>query len=164
MATSATNETTVQASYGEDHDRLDGLMASYRQWKHTDFGRAREAFKEFNKGLKRHILWEESILFPLFEEKTGMRALGPTVVMRAEHRDIGRWLEALHDKVRRHDVATEPEEDALCRTLLAHNQKEENVLYPALDRMLTVEEKAAVFKKMEELPEESYQTCCGSAV
>jgi len=94
VPSSATNEMTVQVSYAEDHDRLDQLMAAYRQCKQTDFARAKEAFKEFKQGLQRHILWEESILFPLFEEKTGMRDCGPTVAMRAEHREIGRWLEA----------------------------------------------------------------------
>lgn len=160
MPSSATNEMTVQVSYAEDHDRLDQLMAAYRQCKQTDFARAKEAFKEFKQGLQRHILWEESILFPLFEEKTGMRDCGPTVAMRAEHREIGRWLEALHEKVRTHDLATDQEEDALCRTLLAHNQKEESVLYPAIDRLLSAEEKAGVFKRMGELPQETYQTCC----
>jgi len=72
-----------------------------------------------------------------------MRDCGPTVVMRAEHRETGRWLEALHEKVRTHDVATHQEEDALCRTLLAHNQKEESVLYPAMDRQLRVIKHAA---------------------
>jgi iron-sulfur cluster repair protein YtfE (RIC family) len=155
------NETTVQASFAEDHDRLDRLLETYRRLKRVDFAKAREAFREFKTGLQRHILWEEGILFPLFEEKTGMHDHGPTMVMRAEHREIGRRLEALHDKVRRQDVNSEVEEQSLLQALSAHNQKEENVLYPALDRLSSREERAAAFKKMEELPEEAYRACCG---
>jgi iron-sulfur cluster repair protein YtfE (RIC family) len=94
------NDQTVQASFAEDHDRLDQLFETYRRLKRIDFAQAKQAFKEFKFGLQRHIIWEESVLFPLFEKKTGMRDVGPTAVMRAEHREIGRRLEALHDKDR----------------------------------------------------------------
>ena len=155
------SESTVQASFAHDHDRLDQLLATYRELKRVDFARAKQAFREFKFGLQRHIIWEETILFPLFEDKTGLHDRGPTVVMRAEHREIGRRLEALHDKVRRQDVDSEREEEDLIQALLVHNQKEENVLYPAIDRFASEEERAAAFKQMEELPEEAYRTCCG---
>jgi iron-sulfur cluster repair protein YtfE (RIC family) len=158
------NEATVQGRFAQDHDRLDRLLETYRRLKRIDFARAKGAFKEFKTGLQRHILWEEGILFPLFEEKTGLRDQGPTAVMRAEHREIGRCLEALHDKVRRQDVDSDPEEQGLMRALFAHNQKEENVLYPAIDRLSSADEKVAAFKRMEELPEEAYRTCCHDAV
>jgi regulator of cell morphogenesis and NO signaling len=155
------NEITVSASFADDHDRLDSLLETYRRQKRVDFAAARQAFKEFKFGLQRHIIWEETVLFPLFEEKTGMHDQGPTAVMRAEHREIGRRLEALHDKVRKQDVNSDREEEELIQALSVHNQKEENVLYPAIDRMSSQEEKTAAFKKMEELPEEAYRTCCG---
>ena len=155
------SDLTVQASFAHDHDRLDQLLETYRRLKGVDFAQAKQAFREFKFGLQRHIIWEETVLVPLFEEKTGMRDRGPTAVMRAEHREIGRCLEALHDKVRRQDADSDPEEQALLRALFAHNQKEENVLYPAIDRLSSAEEKAAAFKTMEELPEEAYRTCCG---
>jgi iron-sulfur cluster repair protein YtfE (RIC family) len=154
-------DQTVQASFAEDHDRLDQLLETYRRLKRVDFAQAKQAFREFKFGLQRHIIWEETVLFPLFEKKTGMRDFGPTAVMRAEHREIGRRLEALHDKVRRQDVESDREEQSLLQALFAHNQKEENVLYPAIDRLSSEEERAAAFKTMEELPEEAYRTCCG---
>jgi regulator of cell morphogenesis and NO signaling len=155
------NDQTVQASFADDHDRLDELLATYRRSKRVDFDRAKRAFKQFKVGLQQHILREEGVLFPLFEEKTGMRDNGPTVVMRAEHRGIARRLEAIHDKVRVHDVDTDQEEEALVEILSAHNHKEENILYPAIDRMLNDEEEAAAFRKMEELAGEARQACCG---
>ncbi len=151
---------TVQASFAHDHGRLDQLLETYRRLKRADFARAKQAFREFKFGLQRHIIWEETVLFPLFEDKSGMHDRGPTAVMRAEHREIGRRLEALHDKVRRQDADSDREEEELLQALAAHNQKEENVLYPAIDRLSSAEERAAAFKKMEELPEEAYRTCC----
>ena len=82
------NEQSVSIYYGQDHDRLDDLFTKHQQLKRTDFAKAKEYFKEFKFGLQRHIVWEEDILFPLFEEKTGMRGGGPTAVMRMEHRII----------------------------------------------------------------------------
>ncbi len=154
------NDQTVQVSFAHDHDRLDQLLETYRRLKRVDFAQAKQAFREFKFGLQRHIIWEETVLFPLFEERTGMRDRGPTAVMRAEHREIGRRLEALHAKVRAHDADSDREEEELLQALAAHNQKEENVLYPAIDRLTTAAEKTAAFKKMEELPAEAYQTCC----
>jgi len=154
------SESTVQVSLAHDHDRLDQLLERYRQLKRVDFAKAKQAFREFKFGLQRHIISEETIFFPLFEDKTGMREHGPTAVMRAEHREIGRRLEALHDKVRCQDMDSEREEEALLQALFAHNQKEENVLYPAIDRLSSAEEKADALRKMQDLPEEAYRHCC----
>jgi regulator of cell morphogenesis and NO signaling len=159
----AGKDVSVQESFAHDHDRLDEFLQTYRRLKRVDFAKAKEAFKEFKFGLQRHIIWEESVLFPLFEEKTGMRDHGPTVVMRAEHREIGHRLEMLHDKVRRQDLDSDREEQNLIQALFAHNQKEENVLYPAIDRLASEDERAEAFKKMDALLEEAYRTCCGQA-
>lgn len=153
-------ESSVQSSLAHDHDQLDQLLENYRQWKRTDFVKAKEAFRAFKFGLQRHIISEETILFPLFEDKSGMRDQGPTAVMRAEHREIGRRLEALHEKVRQQDVNSDREEGELVHALAVHNQKEENILYPAIDRLASAAEKAAALRKIEELPEEAYRTCC----
>jgi regulator of cell morphogenesis and NO signaling len=158
------NEREVTSALENDHERLDQLLDTYRRLKRVDFAAAKRAFKEFKMGLQRHVHWEEDVLFLLFEDKTGMRDRGPTLVMRTEHREIGRRLNALHDKVRAGDVDSDREEDALFEALFAHNHKEENVLYPTLDRLLSAEEKAAAFKRMEEMPEEVYRTCCGHSV
>lgn len=152
---------SIQSAFATDHDRLDGFFVSFQTWKRTDFAKAREAFKEFKFGLQRHIIWEETILFPLFEKKTGMYQTGPTEVMRQEHRQIGDCLEAIHKKVQQRDPNSDAEERSLLAILVAHNQKEETVLYPALDRLLSDEEKAAASDAMEKIPEEAYQVCCG---
>ena len=66
-------------SYEQDHDRLDELFKTFQQLKRSDFPKAKEAFKEFKFGLQRHIVWEEDLLFPLWEKKTGMSEGGPTL-------------------------------------------------------------------------------------
>lgn len=150
----------ISEYFEKDHDRLDGLFLSYQNWKRTDFAKAREFFVSFKFGLQRHIIWEEEILFPLFERKTGITQ-GPTHVMRLEHRMIGEALEAIHRKVKNSDPESDKEEKALLDVLASHNMKEEHILYPAIDTHSDEADVQQVFRQMEELPEERYQQCCG---
>jgi regulator of cell morphogenesis and NO signaling len=151
----------ITAYYGADHDRLDALFNKYREKKQEDATAAKPYFREFFKGLRRHIVWEEDVLFPFFEKVSGS-ALGPTQVMRQEHRMIGEILERMHEKVRALDPNTNAEEEALISVLKPHNDKEENILYPAIDQCAGPGEAAELFLKMEEIPEDRLQACCGS--
>ncbi|OGQ47763.1 MAG: hypothetical protein A3H42_05390 [Deltaproteobacteria bacterium RIFCSPLOWO2_02_FULL_46_8] len=155
------NNTTIAAYYEVDHNRLDELFEAFHLWKRKDFPKAKEFFREFKFGLQRHIVWEEEILFPLFEEKTGMRDCGPTAVMRMEHRQIKAALEAIHEKVKAKNPDSDTDEEQLISILSQHNQKEENILYPGIDHALQNDERKQVFQKMKEIPEERFQHCCG---
>ncbi|MDE1920823.1 MAG: hemerythrin domain-containing protein [Candidatus Omnitrophica bacterium] len=146
--------------YKHDHDELDGYFLKFQELKDKDYPQAKEYFKKFKFGLQRHIVWEEEILFPLFEAKTGMRDYGPTAVMRGEHRQIGEYLEAVHKKVQRNDPDSGQQEQMLWYYLKSHNEKEENMLYPAIDGQTSAEEQEKVFNAMHSLPEERYKTCC----
>lgn len=150
---------TISEYFGKDHDRLDELFKDFQKNKHTDFLKAKEAFRKFKFSLQRHIIWEEDILFPLFEKKTGMTN-GPTHVMRMEHRQIGGYLEGVHNKVKEGDPNTDPEEQSLLSVLLQHNLKEENILYPAIDNLMDESARKDVFKMMQEIPKERYEKCC----
>ncbi|OQC67741.1 MAG: iron-sulfur cluster repair di-iron protein [Verrucomicrobia bacterium ADurb.Bin006] len=141
------NHNSIQQYYGDDHDRLDGLFREYQSGKAADPVGAIRAFEEFKAGLERHIVWEEEILFPAFESKTG-RVDGPTAVMRSEHRQIRGFLAAIAEKLARNDVRTEHEEAGLLSVLGPHNQKEESILYPMIDRLTPAEERAEVFAAM----------------
>ena len=156
------SEKPISTFFEEDHDRLDGLFKLFQSLKRSEFGRAKEAFKEFKFGLQRHIVWEEDLLFPLWEEKTGMSEGGPTSVMRREHRQIGECLEAIHQKVADQNPESDQEEQALLVLLGSHNMKEERVLYPAIDNVTSDQEREAVYRAMKEIPEERYRVCCGS--
>ena len=100
------------------------------------------------------------MLFPLWEQKTGMAEGGPTQVMRMEHRQIGRCLEAIHKNVQEDDPESDQDEQTLLALLAAHNQKEERILYPSIDSVLSDPERASVFDDMQKIPEERYQVCC----
>ncbi len=138
---------TVLGFMGEDHDRLDGIFKEFKNAKNTNKNKAKILFSEFKNGLQRHIEWEEEILFPLFENKTGMRDEGPTAVMRMEHRTIKDFLEKIHSGLGR-NVQTNNLEEELVLVLTEHNGKEEDILYPWIDNSADEEEKKEAFAKM----------------
>jgi iron-sulfur cluster repair protein YtfE (RIC family) len=154
-------EETITMFYEEDHDRLDELFKTFQRLKRSDFAKAKEAFKEFKVGLQRHIVWEEDLLFPLWEEKTGMSDGGPTFVMRQEHRQIGQLLESIHARVAAQNPDSDQEEQLLLNVLGSHNMKEERVLYPSIDNVTSATERETVFRNMKTIPEDRYNSCCG---
>ncbi|MFI5349039.1 MAG: hemerythrin domain-containing protein [Elusimicrobiota bacterium] len=151
---------TITEHFAADHDKLDALFTEFQSLKRKDPAAAKEKFKAFLKGLTRHIVWEEDVLFPIFEERTGMKDSGPTAVMRMEHRQIKGHLDAIHDKVRVGDANSDAAEKALLEVLKAHNMKEEAVLYPAIDQGLDRAGLDAAQKAMDAIPEERYACCC----
>ena len=152
---------TITAFYEQDHDRLDALFKTFQQLKRSDFPKAKEAFTAFKIGLQRHIVWEEDLLFPLWEKETGITEGGATSVMRTEHRQIGQHLEAIHQKVVEQNPDSDHEEQALLSVHGSHNKKEERVLYPGIDRVTSAEERETVFQNMKNIPEERHKLCCG---
>jgi len=153
-------QQTVTAFYEKDHDRLDELFKTFQTSKRLDFVKAKEAFKEFKIGLQRHIVWEEELLFPMWEEKTGMIEDGPTPVMRFEHEQIKQLLEAIHRKVEEQNLDTDQDEQTLSNLLSSHNRKEERALYPAIDNVISPDERARVFSDMKTILEDRYNVCC----
>lgn|SRR5574341_963599 len=145
----------------QDHDRLDDIFKNFRTVKNEDLKKAKPLFHDFKIGLQKHIVWEEEILFPIFEKKTGMYETGPTAVMRMEHRQIKDFLEKIHDKILKGEAKGIDElEGGLIEVLTAHNMKEESILYPWIDDEISETEREKVFKEMKDLPPEKYNQCC----
>jgi regulator of cell morphogenesis and NO signaling len=133
-----------------DHDRLDGLeQRTFELFATGDVAGAGATWTEFSFGLRRHIGFEEEILFPAFEEKVGLPPnAGPTAVMRQEHREIERLIAAI-GRALAGEGAPLPFRSDLHRVLGQHNEKEERVLYPGADQLLSAEERDAVVARIQ---------------
>lgn len=115
------------------HRRLDELFD--RVEIATEIGSWSEARPKLGKvrpSLEEHFRIEEEFMFPSFEAFT--RALGgPTAAMRAEHREIGRFLDVIERLLR--DEQPLGEIGAAFEAILdTHNAKEEQSLYPLFER------------------------------
>ncbi len=153
----------VSNFFTHDHDELDGNFEKFQEHKRTNYPLAKEYFKRFKFGLQRHIVWEEEFLFPLFEQVTGI-INGPTQVMRQEHRQIEAALEAVHKKVQKADPDSNVQEQGLLSVLKTHNDKEEYVIYPAIDQAASKDQLQTLRTKMDALPPERYKVCCNQHV
>jgi len=92
--------------------------------------------RAFLYNMELHFQREETILFPAFEERTGMTQ-GPTQVMRSEHEQI---RGVLNEMKKSYEAADYQKIFDRAETLLIlvqqHNSKEENMLYPMCDQHL----------------------------
>lgn len=128
----------VNEALAWDHDRLEDLeAAAFRARAEGDLAAAFDLYAEFAFGLRRHIGFEEDLLFPAFEAATGMPpTAGPTGVMRAEHREILRLLGEIELGIGDAAAPVAALRASFHAVLGEHNVKEEQVLYPATDDAL----------------------------
>lgn len=97
---------------------------------------AKRLFSEFYRTTNHHFDMEEQELFVTFEKRTGMTG-GPTQMMRFEHQQLRKQLEAMSkalDENRFDDFFGIGE--SMMIMLQQHNMKEEQMLYPMIDRAL----------------------------
>ena len=127
---------SVTEHLATDHRRLDAILAEVRSLVQAGaLPQAGTRFTEFQCGLDHHIDVEEQILFPLFEQMTGLRDGGPTFVMRGEHVEIHRLMDDTTAVLQTGDQAqADAALDSLMDVLASHNMKEERVIYPMTDR------------------------------
>jgi hemerythrin-like domain-containing protein len=125
-----------------DHDQLDRIFDDLaRMMEDQEYERADHTLGEAIARLHRHLRLEETLLFPLFEERTGL--CGPTAILRQEHRALETALESLRVAVEAADAAAfRRAYEAFQSIQPQHELKEEVVLFPALDRALGDDEMA----------------------
>lgn len=130
---------SIQETMTDDHRRCDDLFAESEEFVANDsWGAGAARFEEFAAALERHFKMEEEVLFPRFEESTGMTG-GPTEVMRSEHAQMRLLLEDLAEAVGNRDSEGYlGQAETLLIIMQQHNVKEEQMLYPMADESLGV--------------------------
>jgi regulator of cell morphogenesis and NO signaling len=134
-----------------DHARLDALeAAAFESRARGALAQARDVFADFAHGLRRHIGFEEQLLFPEFETRCRLvQEDGPTRVMRAEHDAILRIVRAMETQIDDLEAPIELGRIELRQLQRDHDLKEELIFYPALDRILDAEESDRVVARIQ---------------
>jgi uncharacterized protein (DUF2249 family)/hemerythrin-like domain-containing protein len=143
----------VNEALAWDHDRLDDLEASaFTARDRGYFEEAKAIYSVFAHGLRRHIRFEEELLFPEFETRAGVPAeSGPTAVMRDEHREILDCLERIEKAIGDRRAPIDSLRHALHLVLANHNLKEEKIVYPMTDRALGEQDRDALVARVQAL-------------
>lgn len=90
----------------------------------------------FLRKIERHIEIEEELLFPAFEETTGMTT-GPTETMCMEHEQMRGMFAQMRAAIEAKDAKQYlGVAETLLNLLQQHNMKEESMMYPMLDQAL----------------------------
>ena len=142
---------SVNEALSWDHDRLDDLESrAFKAREAGDFAEAKALYTVFSFGLRRHIRFEEELLFPAFEAKAGFPTeMGPTAVMRDEHREILECLDRIEQAIGDGAIPLESLRHGLHLVLGNHNLKEENIVYPMTDQALGEQEGDALVARIQ---------------
>ena len=130
MDTIASFLTTDHRACDEEFANLENTVASLN-WEESQ-----KKLEKFSSDLLHHFDMEEKVMFPAFEENTGMTQ-GPTMVMRIEHSQMKAILEDLKADIEKKDknhffgVS-----ESLMMLMQQHNMKEEQMLYKMADMHL----------------------------
>ncbi len=136
-----------------DHEHLDALeQRAFAALVAGERAAARQLYTAFHRGLNRHIRFEEEVLFPVFDVKAGLPHGGPTAFMRAEHREIRMLLEDVVRAVDDGPSAVAEPRQALRAFLSEHDRKEESILYPGADLLLSEAESDALVARIQAYP------------
>lgn len=131
---------TISSYMTRDHHRCDELFAQAEAAvSGQDWAVIATELRVFLDSMQHHFKMEEEVLFPAFEQRTGM-SMGPTQVMRMEHVQMRELFDAMADAVKQQD---RDEFLGQAETLLVmmqqHNMKEEQMLYHMADQALADE-------------------------
>jgi hemerythrin-like domain-containing protein len=129
--------TTICEFLAPDHKRCDNLFAvAEAAAANNDWDCAEAGFNLFQEAMLHHFAMEEEVIFPAFEERTGMRQ-GPTSVMRSEHLQMTGMFKQMSEAIDRKDTnAYLGDADTLLIIMQQHNIKEEQMLYQMADQAL----------------------------
>ncbi|WP_246540125.1 hemerythrin domain-containing protein [sulfur-oxidizing endosymbiont of Gigantopelta aegis] len=129
---------TISAFMTSHHKECDEQFAQAEESvANGDWTLGSKQWQAFSAELEKHFTREETILFPEFEEQTGMTG-GPTQMMRMEHEQMRALVNEINtaseNKDKDHFLALT---ETLMITMQQHNMKEEQILYPMTDQSLS---------------------------
>ncbi|MDT8451217.1 MAG: hemerythrin domain-containing protein [Gammaproteobacteria bacterium] len=130
----------IKKLMSQDHKDCDLLFAKAETAVSSeDWAAATQTFNEFIEAMESHLSFEEKVLFPAFEEATGI-TMGPTEMMRMEHDQMRVLLIEMRDALdRQHSDDYLGIADTMLIMMEQHNLKEEQILYNLMDQRLPKE-------------------------
>ena len=134
----------------QDHQRLDQALKDFAGISTNDPTLKMELFHRVRAVLERHMAWEEEILFPCIERRSGMHMPGPSALVQFQHQRIKALLEKLSVQIVNKEKEVDESQEALIALLTLHAEEEEKVLYPWIELCLCEEDRKEALKKMKQ--------------
>jgi hemerythrin-like domain-containing protein len=141
------------------HQRLEGLFLDHQTAVvGLELGRAGEMLEVFMTGLLSHMHDEEEFLIPIYEARTSEVPGGAVELFLSEHKKMKGFVAEFKDALGqmkgqegtplKHSVIRLLDRESIYKQLAQHHQlREQNILYPWLDRVTSDTERAEIFKQ-----------------
>ena len=140
-------------NFEEQHRSINRLFKEYQDQKNIDTQKAKKLFNKFASDLQRHMLWEERILFPILAKEGHGNYSHAVEVIKNEHKKILQLLKDLYLKIST-DKESQTEEENLINALIKHEEFEDDILHPAVNRS---SDKKKAFEAINNISEEEFE-------
>ena len=129
----------LAAFFVQDHRDCDARWADVEELLDTDdIEMAGAAWQKYDASMRRHIAMEDEVLFPAFDARSGMAGGGPVMVMKTEHQQMLGLLDQIGEAIEAGNAGEAMDiGDTLLMLIQQHNVKEEGMLYPMAEDMLS---------------------------
>ncbi len=133
--------TSISAVMTHDHRECDVKFEDIESCvQSASFDKALELFQTWKKVNLRHFDIEETILFPETANKMGGK-IPPIMVMEMEHIQIKKCIDDMENAINQKNSDSFMGLADTCLIMIQqHNMKEEQILYPIIDRSLINEQ------------------------
>jgi len=129
------------------HKMLTVMLDEFRSSK-KDTPKRERLFANFASLLEKHMIFEEEVLFPLFEGKTGTESLNKsTSTLRKDHKQVRDLAEKIK-KMMNNNADTDKLENHLVEILQEHEKTEFDIVYPWLDEAIGEDAAKAIIRGM----------------
>ncbi len=141
-----------------EHTEFDDALAEHqRALVRGDLEVARDAFRRFSLALSHHARMEDEVVFPVYAPIGAGVVGGGLELLAAEHSKLGRVIESMSSELDELVAPLSPEtlvrwierEQMLKHLLQHHDQRERNLVYPALDAALDEGARRALWEAVE---------------
>ena len=139
----------------EIHERLNELFLSHQEaLLAADMPLAAARLAEYEQQLRAHMNDEEALLLPVYE-RAGRIQGGAVEFFTGEHRKMLEMLARIREQLTRIEGEPTPrdrirlfDEESRYKLLVEHHdQREQNILYPTLDRITDDAERLALLRQ-----------------
>jgi len=144
------NKRLLADFFREDHDRLERMFDEFCAARSLGLAAARSRFREFEVATRRHLEWEDNLLFPVYEARAGFPGHREINDMWDEHDHLQELIASIRQKLANQDLALEPEVTQLTDLMEMHHTKEEVVVYGLIDDTITDADRDKLFAQLDE--------------
>lgn len=105
-----------------------------------DIELAQAAWQKYDASMRRHLAMEDEVLFPAFEARSDATGESPVAALKLEHEQMEGLLDQIAEAIDAADTELAIDlGDTLLMLVQQHNAREEDMLYPEAEKLLTGE-------------------------